>query len=34
MACQDMAGTGRPADFDYFEYVERAYRADPVRYAR
>jgi xylan 1,4-beta-xylosidase len=32
MACQDMAGTGRPADFDYFEYVERAYRADPVRH--
>jgi xylan 1,4-beta-xylosidase len=31
MACQDLSGTGRPADFDYFEYVERAYRADPVR---
>jgi xylan 1,4-beta-xylosidase len=27
MACQDMAGTGRPADFDYFEYREREYRA-------
>jgi xylan 1,4-beta-xylosidase len=26
MACQDMAGTGRPADFDYFEYRERDYR--------
>ena len=22
MACQDMAGTGRPADFRYFHYVE------------
>ncbi len=28
MACQDIAGTGRPADFDYFEYRERGYRAD------
>ena len=28
MACQDMAGTGRPADFDQFAYVERGYRAD------
>ena len=27
MACQDMAGTARPADFDWFEYVERRYRA-------
>jgi xylan 1,4-beta-xylosidase len=27
MACQDMAGTGRTADFDYFEYREREYRA-------
>jgi xylan 1,4-beta-xylosidase len=27
MACQDMAGTGRAADFDYFEYREREYRA-------
>ena len=26
MACQDMAGTCRPADFDYFEYREREYR--------
>jgi xylan 1,4-beta-xylosidase len=25
MACQDLAGTARPADFDYFEYRERAY---------
>ena len=30
MACQDMAGTGMPADFDYFEYQERDYRPDPV----
>jgi xylan 1,4-beta-xylosidase len=29
MACQDMAGTGRHADFDYFEYRERAYLPDP-----
>jgi xylan 1,4-beta-xylosidase len=26
VACQDMAGTARPADFDFFEYEERAYR--------
>jgi len=25
MACQDMAGTARPADFDFFEYRERAF---------
>jgi xylan 1,4-beta-xylosidase len=25
MACQDLAGTSRPADFDYFEYQERAF---------
>jgi xylan 1,4-beta-xylosidase len=29
MACQDLAGTLRPADFDFFEYRERAFRADP-----
>jgi xylan 1,4-beta-xylosidase len=29
MACQDLAGTARPADFDYFEYQERNYRSDP-----
>jgi xylan 1,4-beta-xylosidase len=29
MACQDMAGTARPADFDFFEYQERSYRANP-----
>lgn len=28
MACQDGSGTARPADFDYFEYRERDYRAD------
>jgi xylan 1,4-beta-xylosidase len=26
MACQDLAGTALPADFDYFEYVERPFR--------
>ena len=30
MACQDMAGTAMPADFDFFEYVERDYRPNPV----
>jgi xylan 1,4-beta-xylosidase len=29
MACQDMAGTGLHADFDYFDYRERAFAADP-----
>jgi xylan 1,4-beta-xylosidase len=29
MACQDMAGTAITADFDYFEYRERAYRTNP-----
>jgi xylan 1,4-beta-xylosidase len=29
MACQDMAGTGCPADFDWFEYDERPYRTNP-----
>nr|WP_315220565.1 glycoside hydrolase family 43 protein [uncultured Duganella sp.] len=29
MACQDMAGTGLHADFDYFEYRERPYCIDP-----
>jgi xylan 1,4-beta-xylosidase len=29
MACQDMSGARRPADFDWVEYVERAYRVDP-----
>ncbi|WP_438041235.1 glycoside hydrolase family 43 protein [Sorangium sp. So ce128] len=31
MACQDMSGTARPADFDYFEYREREYLIDPRR---
>ena len=26
MACQDLAGTARPADFEFFEYQERSYR--------
>jgi xylan 1,4-beta-xylosidase len=26
MACQDLAGTGKPADFDFFEYRERDFR--------
>ena len=29
VACQDMAGTALPADFDYFEYREREFRANP-----
>ena len=33
MACQDMAGTGLHADFDYFQYRERAYCIDPMRLA-
>jgi xylan 1,4-beta-xylosidase len=28
MACQDLAGTAMPADFDWFEYRERDYVAD------
>ena len=31
VACQDMAGTALHADFDYFEYREREYAADPAR---
>jgi xylan 1,4-beta-xylosidase len=31
MCCQDTAGTLRPADFDFFEYVERDYTPDPTR---
>jgi xylan 1,4-beta-xylosidase len=27
MCCQDSAGTGYPADFDYFEYCEREFSA-------
>jgi xylan 1,4-beta-xylosidase len=29
MACQDTAGTRRPADFAWFDYRERAFAADP-----
>ena len=29
MACQDMAGTAIAANFDYFEYREREFRANP-----
>ena len=29
MACQDLAGTSKPADFDFFEYRERPFRVDP-----
>ena len=29
MACQDMSGAGCPADFDWFEYLDRPYRPDP-----
>jgi xylan 1,4-beta-xylosidase len=29
MCCQDLAGAFRPADFDYFDYRERAYALDP-----
>jgi len=30
VACQDMAGTAKPADFDWFDYRERAYAANPA----
>jgi xylan 1,4-beta-xylosidase len=30
MACQDLAGTAKPADFDWFEYRERDYVPDHV----
>jgi xylan 1,4-beta-xylosidase len=29
MACHDMSGAARHADFDWFEYEERLYRAEP-----
>jgi len=29
MCCQDYSGTGHPADFDCFEYRERAFSAEP-----
>jgi xylan 1,4-beta-xylosidase len=31
MCCQDLAGTRRHADFDYFLYRERAYCPDPTQ---
>jgi xylan 1,4-beta-xylosidase len=34
MACQDASGSGHPADFDWFEYREREYRAALPREAR
>jgi xylan 1,4-beta-xylosidase len=30
MACQDLAGTGKPADFDFFEYGDRPFRVNPL----
>jgi xylan 1,4-beta-xylosidase len=30
LACQDMAGTSKHADFDFFAYQERSFRADPL----
>jgi xylan 1,4-beta-xylosidase len=30
MCCQDLAGTGHAADFDYFEYRERDFRANAL----
>lgn len=32
MACQDLSGTAHPADFAWFEYVERDYAKDPTRF--
>ena len=29
LACQDLAGTAQPADFDFFDYQERDYRENP-----
>jgi len=31
VCCQDVAGTGRHADFDYFIYEEREFSADPTK---
>jgi xylan 1,4-beta-xylosidase len=33
MACQDMAGTAAPADFDWFSYRERSFLPDPFAIA-
>ena len=30
MACQDLSGTRRPADFDFFELRDRSYQANPL----
>lgn len=30
MCCQDLAGAGRAADFDYFDYQERGFRPNPL----
>jgi xylan 1,4-beta-xylosidase len=30
MCCQDYSGTAHPADFDYFEYDEREFNAEPL----
>jgi xylan 1,4-beta-xylosidase len=29
MACQDLSGSGHPADFDWFEYTQREFTTDP-----
>jgi len=34
MACQDLSGTARPADFAFFEYQERAFRENPFSEVR
>jgi xylan 1,4-beta-xylosidase len=31
LACQDTAGTALPADFDWFDYRERPFLADPTQ---
>jgi xylan 1,4-beta-xylosidase len=33
MACQDMSGTGKPADFDFFQYEERIFRPNLERFS-
>ncbi|MCH1928443.1 hypothetical protein L6232_26980, partial [Shewanella sp. C31] len=30
VCCQDTSGAGLPADFAWFDYAERDYRADPT----
>ena len=32
LACQDMAGSAKHADFDFFAYEERAYQTNPCSY--